>query len=247
MKKLAASLLIGTMVVSMVGCAGSNNSGSNTPAPAPAAKYIAGTYRAYSDSTDKGYTWAEVTIKDDKISEVKLGGTNGFGDEKPESYPHQPYHQGISELPAKFVAANSSKVDVITGATGSSNQWMQAVERALENGLAKKESQAKYFDGVYMGASDQTEKGRGVVLVTVKDDKITEVVVKASTFTKEETPKEVFKDENYAYEAFHKAVDEMPAKFVAANSSKVDIVTGATSSSNQWMQGVERALEKAKR
>lgn len=233
------------------------------------AVYKDGTYTAVSDATDKGYMKAEVTIAKDKITAVKLYGYNALAQEKPASYPHAEYHKVLSDLPAAMVKNNKAKVDIIAKATGSSNQSIQAVERALEKALVKPTSTAKYFDGTFMAMSDVTDKGWTIVWVTIANDKITEVNLHATTPAKEkdaegnvvknEEGKDVIKKdaagnvvferkgEGYPYAAYHEARVELPVRFVAKNGADIEVYTGATSTSNQAKAAVTRALTSALR
>ncbi|KAB3540993.1 FMN-binding protein [Alkaliphilus pronyensis] len=239
MKKVLMLLLIGLLAIGLVAC------GTDEPASSePANLYSDGTYSAVSDASDKGYSAVTVTIANDEITEIELFEYNGFGDEKTEAYPYEEYHQAKEEMPARFIEANGTDVEVFTGATGSSNNWIQALERALENAKLEADNDSTYFNGTFLGASDLGEKGRGVAWVTIEDDAIKSVELKATTFEKD-TNKEVFKGEDYPFEPFHEAVTEMSARFIEANGSEVEIYTGATGSSVQWQQAVERALEKA--
>ncbi|MDO9535115.1 MAG: FMN-binding protein [Bacillota bacterium] len=52
-----------------------------------------------------------------------------------EDYDFEPWHTALDELPASVIEKQSADVDVITGATGTSNKFIQAVERALEQAL----------------------------------------------------------------------------------------------------------------
>lgn len=208
-------------------------------------KYVDGTYVAYDDASDKSYGMVEVTIKEDIITDVKVAGFTNMGDEKGENYPWEAFHEAKETMPQRFIDANGTEVEGVTGATGSVTGWKLAVERALEKALVEPPSTSAYFNGRFHGASDSTEKGRSVAWVTIEDDKIVDVKLGATTFTKDEEKKEVFKDETYSYAEFHQAVEQMPQRFIEANGPEVDTFTGATGSSEQWKVAVERALEKA--
>ena len=45
----------------------------------------------------------------------------------------KPYHDAKPIIVAEMLRTQSPEVDTFTGATGSSNQWMQAVALAMEN------------------------------------------------------------------------------------------------------------------
>ncbi|MDR5660068.1 FMN-binding protein [Serpentinicella sp. ANB-PHB4] len=238
MKKLLTILLAVAMIFVIVGCS------SDTPATGGDATntYQDGTYTAYSDAGARGYGMATVTIEDDAIVDVQVAEFNDFGEEKDSDYGYDAFHDAKEEMPGRFVEANSADVDVFTGATSSSNYWKQSVERALEMALVDT-SDATYFEGVFHGVSDVDERGsRGIARVTIENDNIVDVELKETRMDDEE---EVLKDEDYTFEQWHEALEEMPGRFVEANSADVDEYTGATSSSNKWQQAVERALEKA--
>ncbi len=94
---------------------------------APAATYKDGTYSA----EEKGYAGqikVDVTVKDKKISEVKIAShteTEGVGT------------KAIDQLPAKIVTANSAEVDSISGATVTSDAIKKAVAKALSDASNK--------------------------------------------------------------------------------------------------------------
>lgn len=257
MKKLLAIAVIAVMSISLLaGC-------SAKPV------YKDGTYTAYSDATDRGYVKAEVTIAKDKITGVKLSGTDNLGLEKTAAYAWADYHTMKTELPKRFVEKNSWDVDVWAKATGSSNQAKQAVLRAMQKARVNPTTTAKYFDGVYMAISDKTDKGWTIVWVTIGNDKITGVNLHATTPAKEldaegkpvkdAEGKDVIKKDAagnvvferkaaaYPWPAYHEARVELPKRFVAKNSADVEIVTGATGTSNQAKQAVAEALKKAMR
>lgn len=257
MKRLLVIALVAVLAVSVLtGC--------------KTAVYKDGTYTAVSDATDKGYMKADVTIKGDKITAVKLYGYNNLGVEKPTSYPYPEYHKVLSDLPGAFVQKNSAKVDIIAKATGSSNQSMQAVERALGKALAKPASSAKYFDGTFMAVSAPDSRGSWtMVWVTLANDKITDVVIHSTTSAKEKDAEgNVIKDDNgrdvikkdaagntiferkgadYAYAAYHESLPALKAAFIAKNGVEIDVFSGATGTTNQAKEAVTNALSSALR
>ena len=97
-----------------------------TSAPA-AADYKDGTYTAQ----EKGYggqLTVEVTIKEKKISDVKVvshSETENVGT------------KAIEQLPSKIVEANSADVDVVSGATVTSEAIKKAVSSALAEATNK--------------------------------------------------------------------------------------------------------------
>ncbi len=94
---------------------------------------------------------------------------------------------------------------------------------------------------MHMGVSDINDRGGyGIAFVTLEDGEIAAVELKEIDGTGD------FKNKEYSYQPYHKEVEEMAQRFVAANSSQIDSFTGATGSSTKWIQAVERALENSK-
>ncbi len=85
-----------------------------------------------------------------------------------------------------------------------------------------------YVDGTYTGSA-QGLNGEVPVTVTVKGGKITDIAVGEN----KETP---------AIAAA--AIEKIPAAIIAAQSTKVDAVSGATITSNAIIKAVEQALSK---
>lgn len=231
-------LVISTLLIVglLVGCGGTDIV-ENPGGVDGGSEYKDGTYTATSNANERGYGKAEVVIKDGVISAVTLWEFNDKGQEKDDSYTYENFHTAMDELPGKFVEANSAEVDVVTGATGSSNKAMDAVGKALQ----KSKGFTGTFEGMHMGVSDVSERGGWAVALVVLDAEgnISEVILKEVAGTD-------FKDDGYTYDVWHQAVDEMAQRFVDANSSEVDAFTGATGSSGMWVQAVEDALQKAK-
>lgn len=192
-----------------------------------------GEYWGVSEADSRGYVRAEITISNGEIVDVELTEYRGHGMPKGEDYGFEPWHDAMEELPQMFIEANSAEIDIITGATGTSQKAIDAVEKAL----ARAEGVTEPFDGTFLGISEVSERGAwGVAMVTVEDGEIVDVKLEESTDDGE------FKDEEYPYDEFHEAREEMPGWFIEANSPEVDIYTGATGSAERWMEAVEQAL-----
>lgn len=207
---------------------------------AQAPVYHDGTYVAVSDADSHGYLMAIVTIRDGKIAQVRLTEMNGFGDPKPATYPWEQYHEAMKVLPERFVAANSWDVDGVAQATGTSESARTAVRRALEK--AARVPGGRYFDGTFFGRSAADDHGYGTALVTIKDDKIVGVTLG------EVLPDGTWKDfSTYPWEPAVEGKAAMEEAFVAAGGVEVDLITGATSSSEKWIAAVTNALKSAER
>ena len=194
-----------------------------------------GEYVGYSEADDNGYVQAVVNIEDHEITSVELTEYTDLYLAKGEDYPWDEWHQAMDELPGMFREVDGPEVDIISGATGTCEKAMEAVNQALMRSMG-----ASSFDGTFMASSDASDRGNvGVAWVTVEDGNIVEVDLKETDGEGD------FKGDEYDWDEFHEAKEELPERFIDANSPEVDIYSGATGSSNMWMQAVERALEKA--
>src|SRR5690554_830888 len=132
----------------------------------------------------------------------------------------------IEGVPAAIVAANSTEVDVVSGATLTSNAIIEAVNNAIA--VASGNAPAVvYEDGVYEGTSDKGMHPGLKVSVTVEGGKITNVEV----VEHDETPG-----------IADPAIEGVPAAIVEAGSPNVDVVSGATLTSEAIMDAVQNAL-----
>ncbi|WP_312698788.1 FMN-binding protein [Sedimentibacter sp.] len=166
-----------------------------------------------------GAVTVTLTMDGDKITDVKIvgdGETAGIGT------------NAIEQLPEKIIAANSADVDVVAGATVTSNAIIEAVKNALGNNDSKEDGNSEVVDDG--SALKGTAKGFGgdvEVGVTMDGDKIANVVIKGDG----ETPG-----------IGTNAIEQLPAKIVEANSADVDVVAGATITSNAIIEAVKNAL-----
>ena len=124
----------------------------------------------------------------------------------------------LEQIPAAIVAANSPDVDIVSGATYTSNGIINAVKNALES--------AGSAGGALTGTADGF-MGPITVSVTMDGDTIAAVEVVSNS----ETP-----------EIAGTALEQIPAAIVAANSADVDVVSGATYTSNGIINAVKNAL-----
>ncbi len=198
-----------------------------------------GIYTGYSSASDRAYVEANVSIQDGAIVNVELTEWRNTGIAKDEDYGWDEFHEAMEVLPERFVEANSADVDIITGATSTSEMAIEAVEMALT-----KAENVRYMDGRFMGHSSVSSRGGlGVAWVTLEDGEIVDVKLEE---VQEQDGERVLKDEDYGWDEFHEAREEMPEWFVDANSPFVDVYTEATGSSNMWMEAVADALSKAR-
>ena len=125
----------------------------------------------------------------------------------------------IEGIPAAMIEAQTSDVDVVAGATYTSEGIIEAVENAIP-------VEADLEDGIYEGEG----KGFGgpiLVSVTVVDGMVTaiEVLEHAETAGISDP-----------------AFEEIPAAIIEVQSTDVDVVSGATYTSEGILEAVENAL-----
>lgn len=130
----------------------------------------------------------------------------------------------IENISANIVTRNGTDVDVVSGATVTSEAIISAVEKAL--GLGAQVTAAAVNDGVYQGSA-AGRNGEISVEVTVTDGAIANVTVTEHAET------EGLSDP---------AIADVPAAIVDANSTDVDVVTGASLTSRAIMAAVDQAL-----
>ncbi len=207
--------------------------------------YQDGTFMGYSDATDRGYVDAEVTIENDSIVDVVIRGYGNLGTEKPETYPWDEYHEALEVLPELYVERDHWDVDIISGATGTSNQANQAVYRALASARVEPTNQKnEFFDGTFMAISDKTERGWVIVWVTFANDKITDFRL---VETQSDNDSWQRKGDDYPWDEYHELLEVLPEQIIEAQSLDVDGLSGATGTFNRAIQAAERAMDKARR
>lgn len=206
------------------------------------AQYIDGTYEAWSDASDKSIQYAKVFIEDGRIVAVIL---REFTDKMVEkdwtTYPWPEAGEAARTLGLQFVENQAAVADIVTGATGSSKGFIQAVERALIKASPDKPTDKKYFDGVFMGRSDVASRGYyKVVWITIKDDKI--VDFKAQRVLADgsiQDPAEYGWPLEMAREAYKEAALQSEPGFV-------DTISGATGLTQMSNIAVRDALDRAR-
>ena len=200
---------------------------------------------------------AEVTVADGKIVDVKLTGA----DETPALGG-----KVLEEMPAKIVAAQSTDVDGMTGATVTTEAVKAAVNEALaQAGLmpapevteepTEKETEAPTEEATEASTEAPTEEeteapteveteAAGEVFTGKAQGMMCEIVAEVTVADgKIVDVKLTGPDETPALGG--KVLEEMPAKIVAAQSADVDGMTGATVTTEAVKAAVKEALTKA--
>jgi len=196
-------------------------------------------YKATSEASSSGHVGAvsaAVVFEEGEMVRVELTEYDTRGRPKDEDYYYDAWQEAMEKLPGRFVEAGSAEVESVSGATVTSEKAMDAVEKAL----ARYDGYAEPFDGTFMGTSVIND-GWGLAFVTLEDGVIQKVQLEEVDAEGE------LKDEDYIYEDWLPARSEMEQWFVEADSHEVDVYTGATESSEQWMEAVEDALRRARR
>ena len=258
-------LVVVFSLVLVVGCDGetddedaTNGSGDEIADDTTAeGDYRDGVYTAVSQFS-RGYVEATVNISNDEITDVSFVEYTDLGVEKIYEDYHQRFpmlEEAHDTLAAEMVNNNSWDVDVVTGATSTSNKAMEAVKFALEKASTDARD-ATYFDGTFFGMSAVGERGWGIAHVTIENDEIVDVKLEETTAASDEDGEAVYdavdrqvfelKDEDYGWDAYHEAQDIIAERILEAKSPQVDTYTEATGSSNMWMEAVEDALNKAR-
>lgn len=179
----------------------------------PAAPAPEGALTATAEGFGGDVTVTVVVEGDDIVSVTAVG-----ADETPGIGSN-----AIEQLPGKIAEADSTDVDGVSGATYTSDAIKKAVEEAL---ASKGEAAAPAADGALTG----TAKGFGgdvTVTVTVDGDDILTVEAVGA----DETPG-----------IGSNAIEQLPAKIVEADSTEVEVVSGATYTSKAIIEAVNAAL-----
>lgn len=203
-----------------------------------------GTYEGISDAGMHPGLKVALTLTSGKITKVEViehDETEGISD------------PAIQEIPGAILAKGSPEVDVISGATLTSNAIIEAVNNAIA--IASGQAPAIEYseeeeeeepveepveivepdiesiaDGTYEGVSDAGMHPGLKVAVKVEGGKILEVKV----LSHDET--DGISDP---------AIEEIPLAIVEANKTLVDFVSGATYTSDAIMEATRLALESA--
>lgn len=177
----------------------------------------------------------EVTVEGGEIIDVKILSheeTDGLAD------------PALEDVPQAIVDNNSTAVEVVSGATITSEAIMTAVNTALagepgepsevvEDEEVEEEEVfeplvrgVEYVDGTYEGTTEGAH-GPLSIEVTITDGNITEVIILEQEENEEIAPP---------------ALEEIPVAIVEQNSTQVEVVSGATVTSEAIMAAVDNAL-----
>ncbi|MFJ8789189.1 FMN-binding protein [Streptomyces sp. NPDC102462] len=149
----------------------------------------------------------------------------------------------VPKLNQAAVAAQSARIDTVSGATYTSNGYKQSLQSALDkmkapgsspaSPAAPSSGAAQTGSRTLTGGAAQTPYGPVQVRITVTDGKITEAEAV-------QAPKGGTSDQKTAL-----AVPKLNQAAVAAQSARIDTVSGATYTSNGYKQSLQSALDQA--
>jgi fumarate reductase flavoprotein subunit len=193
-------------------------------APADGTQLANGKYTADALNVESTIT-ATVTVKGHKISAVTV---------KDNGSTYAQYTSPYTEIPKRIVEAQSTDVDGITGATYSSDAVKKAVDLALaqargEKAVPDKNAALAFTPGTYTG-SGKGYGGQVQARVTFSETGVTDIRIGQQRETAH---------------VGDVALQNLPAKIIAANGLNVDAVSGATMSSFGLKEAVLDAADQA--
>ncbi len=204
------------------------------------AAYTPGSYSA-SAAGFGGEVTVTVTVDEQAILSVEAAGaqeTEGIGT------------RAIEALPAKIVEAGSASVDSISGATITSAAILEATAKALSEAQGASEAVAM-TPGTYRGY------GKGMTGTLVVDVTVSETAIEKVEYINQIGKDDSRLDPNfwlYIYQSsmlketqqfLKTVVDRLPERIAASQTTNVDVVTGATATSNGFILAVKDALTQA--
>ncbi len=198
--------------------------------PAMAKTSLSGTFTAES----QGYSLDDtikvtVTLKNGRIADIKATGRGETPDIGGVALPI---------LIQRAVRANSAEIDIVTGATWTSEGFIVALQEALNKaGFVASATQATPAptkasgnrEGIYAGEAEGFG-GPVEVVVTVKNGKITDIEASGA-------------QESRGYDTA--AFPDLIQRAKQANSADIDVVAGATWTSKGFIAALEQALTEA--
>ncbi|MBL4935236.1 FMN-binding protein [Clostridium sp. YIM B02515] len=267
MKKVLTLTIVAAMSISVLaGCskaapAANNNTNTNSNTTAAAGNLKDGKYSAAFDHIDgKGWKpFLEIEVKGGKIEKANFNYKSPDGKLKTDDANYEKSMKAknglgpveyVPKINEAFVKKQAAEIDTVTGATHSVEN-AKALAKALLEKAAKgdtSETVIQMNDTYTATAKDFDERGwKPQVSVTYKDGKITSVVY-------EELNKEgKKKTEDTQYNTQMKAASKVSMKEAAETlgkkyleTGKVDTVAGATTTSKNFADLVQKAIDSRK-
>ncbi len=190
-------------------------------------KYKAGTYTGVAEGRN-GDVKVEVTVSSNKIESVKV-----VEQQETESIASD----ALTQIPEDIVKNQTANVDTVSGATITSNAIINAAKDALEQAGAKDDGAAKKHENVKVTYTEGTYTGTGNgyngpinLKVTFAKDGITDID---------------YSDNKETNHIGTPAFDYLVKDAIEANGSGIDVVSGATFTSNGFKNALADAAQQA--
>ncbi|MDF4232624.1 FMN-binding protein [Enterococcus faecalis] len=259
--------------------AASSETKKSTESSAPAKKVAGGdlkdgTYKLEEKNEKNGYRAVfEMTVKDGKITESKYDNINADGKSKTEDTKYEESMKAksgvgpkeyIKQLNDSFVKAQSaSGVEVVTGATHSSESFQNYAQQLIQAAQAGNtdtieiDNGATLKDGTYSLKEKNDSNGYHTTFsMTVKDGKVTESNydnVNADGKSKTEDTEYESKMKDVAGVGPKEYIETLNKEFVKAMGEEdgspagVEVVTGATHSTHSFINYAQQLVNAAEK
>ncbi|MEV6479928.1 FMN-binding protein [Streptomyces sp. NPDC051576] len=201
---------------------GTTTTSTAEPVTTPSASATSGTVvKGTTIQTEKGPVQVQVTFDGDKITAVKL--------------LQQPDHpQTVAAVPvlvSETLKAQSADVDTVSGATITSDAYKKSLQAAIDANdkatSASPSATASPAKQTVAGPAINTSKGTVQVQATFEGDKISAV----SMLQQPDHPQTAA------------AVPVLISETLKAQSAKIDAVSGATITSDAYVQSLQAAID----
>ncbi|HAP5886949.1 TPA: FMN-binding protein [Enterococcus faecalis] len=259
--------------------AASSETKKSTESSAPAKKVAGGdlkdgTYKLEEKNEKNGYRAVfEMTVKDDKITESKYDNINADGKSKTEDTKYEESMKAksgvgpkeyIKQLNDSFVKAQSaSGVEVVTGATHSSESFQNYAQQLIQAAQAGNtdtieiDNGATLKDGTYSLKEKNDSNGYHTTFsMTVKDGKVTESNydnVNADGKSKKDDTEYESKMKDVTGVGPKEYIETLNKEFVKAMGEEdgspagVEVVTGATHSTHSFINYAQQLVNAAEK
>ncbi|EKE3393743.1 FMN-binding protein [Enterococcus faecalis] len=259
--------------------AASSETKKSTESSAPAKKVAGGdlkdgTYRLEEKNEKNGYRAVfEMTVKDGKITESKYDNINADGKSKTEDTKYEESMKAksgvgpkeyIKQLNDSFVKAQSaSGVEVVTGATHSSESFQNYAQQLIQAAQAGNtdtieiDNGATLKDGTYSLKEKNDSNGYHTTFsMTVKDGKVTESNydnVNADGKSKKDDTEYESKMKDVTGVGPKEYIETLNKEFVKAMGEEdgspagVEVVTGATHSTHSFINYAQQLVNAAEK
>ncbi|PUU89127.1 MAG: thiamine-phosphate pyrophosphorylase [Halanaerobium sp.] len=175
-----------------------------------------GVYQGQAEGA-QGDIVLEITVENGDIVDLEI-----LKEQETEHLAEPAYE----ELEAQLLREQTADLDVISGATYTSEAYMEAVQKAIDQASPESSTDGDFEAGTYQGSA-QGHSGQIELEVVVEAGEITEIEVLSQNET------EGLGDD---------AIEEIAAQIISEQSLEVDSVSGATNSSEGTINAVRNAL-----